>query len=265
MGEILRPVWIDPSWLSWEGYDEGSRYLQDGTAARPYEIHQHACDRLADNPNEFDRVDAITTLRRSVGHRVKALKEIYRLRELRIGAKPKGDLELLSSLGIIRPFMLKRLIDIRNIVEHQDSRPPSVDECLMFADLVWYFLRSTDKLVYLQLERLTFVPPGEDFFSRDYHPTLTLDFSGPFGEPPEVEAWLNPPGFTYEPRADWIRVESSEMTKYDDLEPCRVAIKCKVTGTDEQMKHLYEIYFRISHFKRVPVACLGAKWTTPHE
>jgi len=113
---------------------------------RLYEIHQHACDRLANDPNEFDRVDAITALRRVVGKRVKELKEIYQLRELPTGAKPKGDLELLEYFGIIRPFMLRRLIDIRNFVEHQDSSPPPASECLMFADLVWYFLRSTDGL-----------------------------------------------------------------------------------------------------------------------
>jgi hypothetical protein len=41
--------------------------------------------------------------------RVKELKEIYQLRELPTGAKPKGDLEPLEYFGIIRPFMLRRL------------------------------------------------------------------------------------------------------------------------------------------------------------
>lgn len=249
MNETVTPVWIDPSWLSWEGYNEGSNYLPQNAAIRPYDIHEHACDRLADNPNEFDRVDAITTLRRAVGRRVKALKEIYQLRELSIGAKPKGDLELLSYLGIIRPFMLKRLIDIRNIVEHQDSSPPPTDECLMFADLVWYFLRSTDELVELQLERISLVPPGEDFFSRDYHPQVALNFPSPFSRPPEIEAWLNPSSFTYEPRTDWIKIETTEIAEYKEAEPPRWAVKGKVSGTDEQMKPIYELYFRPSHFR----------------
>jgi hypothetical protein len=94
--DAVTPVWIDLNWLSWKCTDEGRRHVQDDRATRLYEIHQHACDRLAgDDPKELDRVDAIITLRRAVGQRTKALKEIYAFRELPIGAKPKHDLELL--------------------------------------------------------------------------------------------------------------------------------------------------------------------------
>lgn len=167
MEHSVRPVWIDPSWLSWKSFAEESSSWgsvaeestgddPSDTTAKLYEIHQHACDRLSSDPNEFDRVDAIITLRRVVAQRVKALKEKYRLRELPTGQKPRGDLELLSYFGIIRPFMLRRLVDIRNIVEHQAASPPLTDECLMFADLVWYFLRSTDKLIRSRVEGIRF-------------------------------------------------------------------------------------------------------------
>lgn len=248
MDDKVRPVWVDPSWLSWQAYDEGSRYLEGDTVTRSYEIHQHACDILAGDPNRDQRGDVIRALRRVVGRRVKELKEIYQLRDLPTCTKAVKDLELLESFGIIRPFMLKRLIEIRNFVEHEDSIPPPADECLMFADLAWYFLRSTDKLVQLRLDRISFVPPGEDFFSRDYHPALAINFPNLFSEPPVIEAWLNLSSTTYEPRADWMKIESTEIAEHKEYEPTQLIFKGKVSGTDEQMKRIYELYFRISHF-----------------
>jgi hypothetical protein len=255
MEHAVKRVWIDPSWLSWE-YNWDSAEPLSYDIPRPYVIHQHACDRLASNLNEFDRADAIMSLRRSVGHRVKALKEIYNLRDLLIGTRSMKDLELLSEFGIIRTFMLRRLVDIRNIVEHHDANPPPTDECLMFADLVWYFLRSTDELVRFWYPQIFFNPPGKDYHSKD-HAQVVIQFcqcdisplEQSFGKPLEIEAWIDPSSFTYEPRADWIMVEPSEITKREDVEPIRVVIKGKVLGTDEQMKHLYEIYFRVSHLR----------------
>jgi hypothetical protein len=132
MNDSVRPVWVDPEWLSWLSYTATGQHIGDSAAtSRLYEIHQHACDRLASDPSDLDRVDAIIALRRVIGRRVKALIEIHQLRELPTGTKPKYDLELLEYFGIIRPYMLKRLIDIRNLVEHEDSIPPSTDECLV--------------------------------------------------------------------------------------------------------------------------------------
>lgn len=244
-----RPVWIDPSWLSWRQHVEATAFRPKETAYRPYEIHQHACDRLEGNPSEFDRADAIINLRRIVGQRVKELKETYDLRKLPTGAKPKYDLELLESFEIIRPFMLRRLIDLRNSVEHEDASPPPTDECLLFADLVWYFLRSTDSLIQSQVEEIWFVPPEIDHrSSQDFYPVVVIYFRSPFSEMPETNSWLHLSDFTYEPREDWTKIESTRIIAYEDHEPPRVSISGRMHGGDKQMKRLYELYFRCSHF-----------------
>lgn len=127
----VESIWIDPSWLSWVQHLESTTHRSKESAYRPYEIHQHACDILAmDDPNRDQRGDAIRALRRVIGMRVKELREIYQLRELLTGMRSLKDLELLESFGIIRPFMLMRLIELRNSVEHSDSIPPPTDDCL---------------------------------------------------------------------------------------------------------------------------------------
>lgn len=263
---IVTPVWIDPEWLSWLSFNGDGGSIGDDTAAsRLYEIHQHACGRLATDPNEFDRVDAIITLRRVIGKRVKMLKEIHQLRELPTGVKPKHDLELLEYFGIIRPFMLKRLIDIRNFVEHQDSSPPSTDECLMFADIVWYFLRSTDAMAKSAKSRTVDLEFGHPAWGmgggpgRDFIPDIWLRFRGPASEPPEIVAWAWAHLFANEPRTDWIRIEAAELEEYEvlayegdeekdeDWDPW-MKVTGKVSGTEEQMRSIYKLYFKPSHF-----------------
>jgi hypothetical protein len=60
----------------WEQRIEVTTGFSRVSAGRPYEIHQHARDRLAGDPNDFDRVDAIMALRRAVGQRVRMLNDI---------------------------------------------------------------------------------------------------------------------------------------------------------------------------------------------
>lgn len=240
----LKSIWVDPSWLFWEFHSEGGESLPRDTAERAYEIHQHACDRLAGNPSELDRVDAITALRRTVAQRVRVLKEEYELRKLPIRSKPKDEMELLTSLEIIRPFMLQRLIDIRNIVEHQDSRPPSVEECLMFADLIWYFLRSTDGLVHIKVDAILLQPPGAEIMEK--YPTVELRFEDA-SRPPIVRLWLNAPGFTYEPNASWMKIEPQKIEGYkedDETEVSHLYIHGGIRGTEQQMLQMYRLYFR---------------------
>jgi hypothetical protein len=177
--------------------------------------------------------------------------DTYQLRKLQIGTKPKYDLELLQHFGIIRPFMLRRLIDLRNSVEHTDSSPPPTDECLMFADLVWYFLRSTDGLIGMQVERIFFYPPGTDISSPGVQ--IVLDFceplNKPFDEPPNMGAWLDPSSLAYEPRKNWTRIASAKVTQHEEAEASRVSVSGRMGGPDEQMRRMYELYFSTSHFR----------------
>jgi hypothetical protein len=252
MKDNVTSAWVDPSWLSWGALMDGATgYDPCDITARPYETHQHACDRLAGDPSEFDRVDAITTLKRIVSRRVKELNENYCLRELPTGPKPKYNLALLEYFGIIRPFMLKRLIDIRNFVEHEDSIPPPTDECLMFADLVWYFLRSTDKIAHGFINIISFElrTPIRDDDENEFFKVSVL-FGQPFNKPPEIRADIDPAALAYEPRENWTRIEAAEITRsrYERPDYHQIYVRGNMSGTNAQMKYIYDLYFKFSHF-----------------
>jgi hypothetical protein len=156
--------------------------------------------------------------------------------------------------------MLKRLIDIRNIVEHQDSSPPSTDECQMFADLVWYFLRSTDELVKSFLEgRMFWEQPDWRHREHDDLARVWLRFREPLSEPPGIDARLEMDHFADEPEVNWIRIEATNIEEYEALSPggneektedwtAWVRVIGKVRGTEEQMKLIYQQYFHPPDF-----------------
>jgi hypothetical protein len=219
----LASIWLDPSWLSWKDNGPWWELLDKKKAERPYEIHGHACNRLAHGTNELDRVDVITTLRRAVAQRVKVLRDVYGLRKLPIPNKPKGDFELLAYLGLVRPLMLRRLIDIRNIVEHEDSDPPTSEDCEIFADFVWYFLRSTDVLVRWRLFDFGVLPEEAGRVRQASDQEVRIYYDDPPNGPLCIEAFLYQDGFAYEPRLDWIEILQTKGTiprrhdKTDDL------------------------------------------------
>jgi hypothetical protein len=47
-------------------------------------------------------------------------------------------------------------MEIRNEIEHEDKRPPKLERCLELLDVVWYFLRTTDRIVRVRTDTLLF-------------------------------------------------------------------------------------------------------------
>lgn len=147
--ERKQTFWISLDILSWDVFPEGGSRCgeTDSLVDRPYHLLRHAEDKITATSSELDLIDAITTLKRAAFHRKAALERIYELRQIPLSDSPKDPLERLAFFGLIRPMVLRTLIDIRNNIEHSDGHPPEVDRCKEMAEYIWYFLRSTDPLV----------------------------------------------------------------------------------------------------------------------
>src|SRR5574341_1496754 len=126
-------LWFDPVLLDWPVEGTGASSSMQETWRRPYEWLAHADLRLRETPDDMGRTDAISALKRAVDHRVRDLHAKYDLRRLPIRDKPKDRIEVLQWVGLIRPTMLQKLIEIRNAIEHDDARPPDAETCRVFA------------------------------------------------------------------------------------------------------------------------------------
>jgi len=122
--------------------------------SRGQDIWRHARARLNDIPSELDRVDCIGTLKRAINHRLKAIQATYHFDRLPTKRQKKQTLEKLQDYGIVRPAIIKELLEVRNGIEHNDTPPPDTAKCAFYVDIVWYFLKSTDSLVDMAVDSI---------------------------------------------------------------------------------------------------------------
>lgn len=115
--------------------------------ARAYQIWEHAQELVNKNDSKLYLSDCIANLKRAINHRLQAIESIYSISKLPLKISSKKTLDRFEYLGLIRPAILNELINVRNVIEHQDKEPPEKKKCLFYIDIVWYFLKSTDPLV----------------------------------------------------------------------------------------------------------------------
>ncbi|MET3505698.1 hypothetical protein [Halalkalibacter oceani] len=142
-------IWLSKEILEWniDGGESFSVSLEEWK--RPYEIWEFS-RKLIDENNDRDNLsEGIISLKRSYEKRQKSIIANYPLGNINFNYKvpPKKRLELMEQYGLIRPLLIKKLLDIRNSIEHTDKSPPNKSECLELLDYVWFFLKSTDELV----------------------------------------------------------------------------------------------------------------------
>jgi hypothetical protein len=113
----------------------------------PYTYVQHAEEMLCAAPDKLNYLlDVISNLKRAVDHRIKHISNIHKIKKTSSFATHKNIWDTLEEIGLIRPVMLGKLLEIRNSIEHQFSNPPSAIRCTELSEFVWYFLKSTDQI-----------------------------------------------------------------------------------------------------------------------
>ncbi|MBQ4847933.1 hypothetical protein [Pseudoalteromonas sp. MMG005] len=206
----MKKIWISPSCFNCELYDQGGHITSKDEVKRAVDIWNHARSCLErDNPSEFDRSDSIGWLKRAMNQRLKLIEYIYSLKNFALPTSPKGYLEYLATLNIVRPFMLKTLMAVRNDIEHNDATPPDIERCLELLDLVWYFIRSTDELVKIQKCSIVF----QESFNTEKESPYWLSIDIKFDEPYliNVYGWVESRKFSNEYKEGWFEVSVSDM------------------------------------------------------
>jgi hypothetical protein len=167
---------------------------------------------------------------------------------------------LLSYLGIVRPKMVQRLIDIRNAVEHQDADPPIEEACLDFLEFTWYFLRSTDLLVRRPIHGIALDPPEVELEAKYYGAGIV--FKPDEDWIPKLKAWVVPAMLSPKPVDDWLSLKLEVIEKRGVLmarqgkpvdpmgwdtergkEPDDTFIEAEIRGPAHQLLRLYRKYF----------------------
>lgn len=167
-------LYIDPEFLYWYCDQESGVGFDADYRFRSHEIWRHARDKVHGVHSDLDKIDCLSSLKRSVNHRIKAIYKGHSIDGLPSQHGRKKSLEKLQEYGIVRPAILKDMFTIRNEIEHEDIAPPDADTCRRYVDIVWYFLKSTDELVNMSNTDIVFTHPDDEFIAAR---SVTIDTS----------------------------------------------------------------------------------------
>lgn len=181
-------VWLCDSVLDWSAKIESYSHTNEVDHLRAYKLWKHAELILTGNANEFNRVDVISNLKRCLNQRLKFIEHVYSLKKIAVSDSPKGYLEYLESLGLVRPYMLKQLMLIRNDIEHNDAPPPNIERCRELLDLTWYFLKSTDIFILWYKNNFTLSYLTNEGEETQYWLNFDIDFEQ--GHTTMVNGWV---------------------------------------------------------------------------
>jgi hypothetical protein len=205
-------IGISGSVLTWYPWIAGGNILPAPNQERPYTFLKRA-ERFLSSDDNDDRADCLGNLRRALTHRLQALESIYDLRKA-VGVGPKRHfLEILTDIGVVRPTLLRVLLDARNAVEYDDRKPPPQRRCRELVDAVWYFLRTTDSFVVTTRTEVDFSPDGRGE-SDGYW--LSFRFGRKLNSPLNVNGWLDSEFLSSPSAANAIPVRASKLIRKAD-------------------------------------------------
>jgi len=218
--------------------------------SRPYELWSHA-ERLLDHSSRREyRADAIANLKRAVYLRISKLNVLYRFKQVPRLNPTQHTMEIMAEVGLIRPVLLRNIVDLRNQIEHEDRIPPDENRCKEWLEFVWYFLRSTDNLLSGGCKAL-------EFRHNDDQVPYWLVFSNGPGmySSPLFHGWVSPEMLSEKPQKDWLNVEIAKVELEEELHlgsgmpgsKSRVFIEGKVIGPRNVLVDLARKYFHARH------------------
>jgi hypothetical protein len=171
---------INDEWRKWPLGATCWTPLDEDKASRPYQHWRLAAELNTPDADDVRRGTVVQKLWNAVDVRVKTLHDAYSLSQIRTLLRldrRTSTLDVLERLGLVRPLILRRLKDIRNTVEHQDSGAPVTHECDTLIDAVWYFLRSTDSYAMQRLDYFELIAGLDLSAQRRHGPSISFDIA----------------------------------------------------------------------------------------
>jgi hypothetical protein len=165
-------------------YGKGWDFPRENLVKEDYERWNYLKAKLVQGASIYDLEDFVVGAKRLINHRTKKLFSLYGLKENLKQLSRKGDLNLLQELDIARPYLLNKLREIRNQVEHEFRLALDLNACQDYLDICWYYLRSTDyffirQTIELESSQDNLGERESEVFSIEFDTqTMSLSFAG---------------------------------------------------------------------------------------
>lgn len=219
---LKESIWVSPTILDGQIMSHSSTDLEDWEL--PYSEVNHAFTILNHHSSIGFRKDAIVNLERAIKFRLKMLNEIYQFKHLP-GIKPKSQLDTMLDVGLIKPLMLRKIVEIRNGVQHNyKSTIPTKEECIELAEFAWYFLRSTDNIAKKKVRDVEISCGNDDYgcHSFYFYPgqkwliTASLEVPQELIQKKQIDGWLHI--IPYSPKTHGACLPEHSHEFYQDIQ-----------------------------------------------
>jgi hypothetical protein len=144
---------------------------------QPYEMLEHAETLLQFDDANFDHVKCFNKIQSAIHQRGHYLKDKYLLDILQGDSKYDDSLAMLQDIGFVKPGMAKQLINLHKKNSSGDIRQFSKDTIREWMETVWYFLKSTDMLLYHKTDTFSLHPNLTGSTSEKYWLSLEIEYS----------------------------------------------------------------------------------------
>ena len=195
--------------FNWHNMSSTQRYNGENIK-ECYDYLNHAESLIVDFKDKFHIQDAIRNLKIVVDKRIKQIERVYDFKSY----FPKQHiLETYKELGIVKGFVIKKLFTSRNDIEHNELEYSDAEQCHDLLDTVWYFLKSTDEMVYTAN---TGIELSEDDDIEDEAPWVGIDIDSPKMRDVQIRGKVNKGFLSKESFENAMEIENVEIKEVDE-------------------------------------------------
>lgn len=149
-GNFLENVWIDSKIIKNSIIGRITNVSKIYGLNSAYEIWNEANNTILNCSGNKEKLNqGFLSLKRAFNVTSMVLRKNLGIDTIKYSSKQKtkdflGDLEYFE---IIKTLTLNKHLNLRNLIEHENHSPPSVEDCLSLSEYIWNYIRNTANIL----------------------------------------------------------------------------------------------------------------------
>ena len=158
-GNFIENIWIDLKIFEYGLMSRATKFDKICSLNSAYKIWEEANNTILNCNENVEKLNqGFLSLKRAFNVTSMELRKNLGIDNIKYSSKQKkkdflGDLEYFE---IIKTLTLNRYLNIRNLIEHENHTPPSVEDCLSLSEYIWNYIRNTVNILNKFTEFVSF-------------------------------------------------------------------------------------------------------------
>lgn len=168
---IIDKIWVDAKVFENNTVSSIKNMSRINGLINAYKIWEEANNTILNcKGNEEKLNQGFLSLKRAFNVTSMELRKNLGIDKIKYKSKRKerdflGDLEYFE---IIKTLTLNKYLNIRNLIEHENHSPPSVEDCLSLSEYIWNYIRSTVNIFNQFIETISFTSSSNSKILFEY-------------------------------------------------------------------------------------------------